>query len=460
MKFDILLPQVISEQGKQPVQQDYVWPQNGKASIHDRLFIVADGMGNDDLGAKASQTVTKAVTEYLFTNTCPDEPLTNDLLRMALVMAYERLAEACPDGVGASIALLYMHRHGCSAVHIGDCRIYQIRPSSMALVYKSTDDFKAMMAQSKNPVAPEVKLLTNVRPGDYFLVCTKSLTAHLTDAQVVSIVCGERDDARKRQLFVNRSLQVEDNHSGVLVQVSGVMIETTDHVAPATATSAPVRMEQGDPAKQRRNQPAAANDRPAGNRTDRLANQPKQPAPPHYDDDDDEKKGGFPIVAVSALAIVLIGCLLWWWMTRSSAPSAYDEPDVPATEQKDSVPQKDTMKIVDTKSEVKRDTARIQRSTASDYKQKADSLLNAVSAGENAQQGSETQPSAADHSTLPSTTDHGTQPSSADHSTQPSTAAPANPSQGTSQSQGHAPATQQPASPNGGVTPRPVIPEE
>lgn len=451
MKFDILLPQVISEQGKQPVQQDYVWPQNGKASIHDRLFIVADGMGKDGLGATASQVVTKAVTEYLFTNTCPDEPLTNDLLRMALVTAYERLAEACPDGVGTSLAMLYMHRHGCSAVHIGDCRIYQIRPSSMALVYKSTDDFKAMMAQSKNPVAPEVKLLTNVRPGDYFLVCTKSLTAHLTDAQVVSIVCGERDDARKRQLFVNRSLQVEDNHSGVLVQVSGVMIETTDHVAPAPATPAPARVDA--PANQRRNQPAA-NDRPAGNRTDRLANQPKQPAPPHYDDDDDEKKGGFPIVAVSALAIVLIGCLLWWWMTRSSAPSAYEEPDVPATEQKDSVPQKDTMKIVDTKSEVKRDTARIQRSTASDYKQKADSLLNAVSAGENAQQGSETQPSAADHSTLPSATDHTTQPSSADHSTQPSTATPANPSQG------HAPATQQPASPNGGVTPRPVIPEE
>ena len=68
MKFDILLPQVISEQGKQPVQQDYVWPQNGKASIHDRLFIVADGMGNDDLGAKASQAVTKAVTDCYYVN--------------------------------------------------------------------------------------------------------------------------------------------------------------------------------------------------------------------------------------------------------------------------------------------------------------------------------------------------------------------------------------------------------
>lgn len=458
MKFDILLPQVISEQGKKPVQQDCVWPQNGKASIHDRLFIVADGMGNDDLGAKASQAVTNAVTEYLFTNTCPDEPLTNDLLRMALVTAYERLAEACPDGVGTSIALLYMHRNGCSAVHIGDCRIYQIRPSSMALVYKSTDDFKAMMAQSKNPVTPEVKLLTNVRPGDYFLVCTKSLTAHLTEAQVVSIVCGERDDARKRQLFVNRSLQVEDNHSGVLVQVSGVMIETTDHVAPATATPAPTRVEQADPVKQRRNPSAEGNNRPAGNHTDRLANQPQRPAPPQYDDDEEEKKGGFPIVAVSALAIVLVGCLLWWWMTRSSAPSAYEEPETVTTEQKDSVPQKDTMKIVDTKSEVKRDTTRTQRSTASDYKQKADSLLNAVSAGENAQQSAESQPSAADHSTLPSTTDHSTLPS-ADHSAQPSTATPASQSQGTSQSQSHAPATQQPA-PNGGVTPRPVIPEE
>lgn len=440
MKFDILLPQVIHEQGSKPVQEDSVWPLPGKASIHDRLFVAVDGLGPENVGGTASQVVRDALTEYLFTNTCPDEPLTNDLLRMALVMAYEKLCEIGQNGVGVSLALLYMNRSGCTAVHIGDCRVYQIRPSSIALIYQSTDDFKVMMANSKNPVMPEVALLTDVRPGDYFLVCTKSLTSHLTDAQIVSIVCGDRDDARKRQLLLNRSVQVTENHSGVLVQVSGVMIEMTDRISSPAAGTDIATTDQV--ARQTSRQPAKPQQETEPER-------PQRQTAPSVEDEPDERKGGFPIVAVSAIAIVLAGCLLWWWMTRSTPSSGDDEPAPAVTQKTDSVPQKDTMKIVDTKAEVKKDTTRTNVNTVPTYRQQADSLLNAISRSEAETATSESGTA----SSNPVVTTTPEPPTAVDNGQ--SNADPAKESESSQPA-----ATPQPVNPNGGVTPRPVIPDE
>ena len=432
MKFDILLPQVISELGQRPEQEDCVWPAIGKASIHDRIFVATDGMGSDGQGSIASEAVTKALTDYLFTNTCPDEPLSNDLQRMALSSAYERLSEVGADGVGTSIAMLYMHRGGCTALHIGDCRIYQVRPSSSALLYRSTDDFKVMLAQSKYPVQPDVSLITDVQPGDYFLVCTKSLTAHLTDEQVVAVLCGPEDDNRKRQFFVNSSSQVEENHSGILVKVSGVMMETTD--IPARQPASPHRAEH----------------RQHSHHQDSAYNSHSHNHSHHHDREHHsaegagEKKRSLPVVAVSAISIVVIGCLLWWWLNSSSSPSPEDYAPV-VTEQKDSVPQKDTMKIVDTNAEIKRDTTRVKRKEA-DTHQQNDSLLNTPK-DDNLQPADES-------------VDDGQQPVIPREINDPSSSAQQPASDSNAPAGTKPAAAPQPTNPNGGVTPRPVIPED
>ena len=45
MKFEIFKPHALFEQGKVSMQADSIFPAMGEATIHDRLFVVADGMG-------------------------------------------------------------------------------------------------------------------------------------------------------------------------------------------------------------------------------------------------------------------------------------------------------------------------------------------------------------------------------------------------------------------------------
>ena len=45
MKFEIFKPHALFEQGKVSMQGDSIFPAMGEATIHDRLFVVADGMG-------------------------------------------------------------------------------------------------------------------------------------------------------------------------------------------------------------------------------------------------------------------------------------------------------------------------------------------------------------------------------------------------------------------------------
>ena len=143
MRIKIYQPLAIHELGKRANQEDSIYPIEGKATENDRLFLLCDGMGGHEHGEVASQSICKSLSSFLLQHAVASEGLEDKLLSDALAYAYEELDKLTIAGdsrqMGTTLTLLYFHSNGCTAAHIGDSRIYHLRPSSHTILYKSRD---------------------------------------------------------------------------------------------------------------------------------------------------------------------------------------------------------------------------------------------------------------------------------------------------------------------------------
>ena len=131
MNIKLYPPLSIHELGQRGNQEDTIFPAKGKATAEDCLFIVCDGMGGHEHGEVASETFATALARFFEGRVSPDVVLTDQALADAIEAAYLQL-DAVDDGnfkkMGTTLTLVYFHRGGVTAAHIGDSRIYHIRP--------------------------------------------------------------------------------------------------------------------------------------------------------------------------------------------------------------------------------------------------------------------------------------------------------------------------------------------
>ena len=362
MKFDILKPQSTSGTGRKAIQEDSVFPALGEGTIHDKLFIVADGHGGEGKGFEASESFCQAVSDYFFQNTCPDEPFTDEMLDEALLNAASAMERRCPDSEGTSFAMLYLHRHGVLAAHVGSSVIYHVRPKERTILYRSAEDSRAFVPGQGQRTEPTRAHIVNVQYGDYFVLLTQGAKACISDSRLLEIFCEPVNDNTKLLRMVKLLSDCPDNYSITIVHVSGVMNEAMDEhlvedvvsAAVASQVASPVQgetraVEEGvkKPAAEspvgRKEQTGPSRTAPQKPRPQRK-DPPKRPA--RREDDDFEEgsdKGGFPVVLVTALLIVALGMLAWWWMRRSTQR---EDVETPAIEVKKDSVKKDTVNIM------------------------------------------------------------------------------------------------------------------
>jgi len=259
MKYKLSPPQAIHELGQRANQEDSLYPAADRLTADDRLFIVCDGMGGHDCGEVASQLVCNALSEFVNTHTHADQPFSETMFRKALAYAYQKL-DATPDDptqkqMGTTLTLLRLHRGGCLAAHIGDSRIYQIRPSEHRIIYRSRDHslvndlFEAgeiseeelktspqknvitrcMMAHQQPHSEATIVELTDIEPGDYFLLCTDGMLEKMSDEELTDIISDpEETDETKAIILKRETADNRDNHSALLVHIDELTVEKTD----------------------------------------------------------------------------------------------------------------------------------------------------------------------------------------------------------------------------------------
>lgn len=259
MKIELYSPLSIHEIGKRANQEDFLWPDLlEETTAENRLYILCDGMGGYEHGEVASKTVCLTIPHVLRRSmNFNSEDLTDDDLLDCLERAYQELDKAAIDNsrkLGTTIALLYIGRKGITALHMGDSRIYHIRPN-VGILYQSRDHSlvselfqageityeemlnypkknivtRAMMPGKDNRMHPDIIHITDIQTGDYFYMCSDGMLEQMNNAQILSIFSSNYTDAYKCKQLTDETKVNQDNHSAWIIHVSNVLMEDGDN---------------------------------------------------------------------------------------------------------------------------------------------------------------------------------------------------------------------------------------
>lgn len=251
MKIAIRQPQAIYELGQRDNQEDSIWPLQGQATDQDFFFILCDGMGGHEHGEVASRIVNQSLAQYLRDHVNPEEIVSDQVLGEALEAAYQALDQADDETakkMGTTLCLLLFHRGGLTTMHIGDSRIYHVRPSAKKLLYQSKDHSlvydlyqageisyeematspqkniitRAMQPGKDNRCKPSVVHITDLRPGDYLYICSDGMLEQMDNDALCQLFSSQDSDEAKRQQLIEATKGNKDNHSAYFVGIASV----------------------------------------------------------------------------------------------------------------------------------------------------------------------------------------------------------------------------------------------
>ena len=249
MKISLYPPLSIHEIGQRPNQEDTI------AQWDNRLFVLCDGMGGHEKGEVASQTVCQSLVKW-FEENIKDNLFTDDQLRDAIEYAYTELDKIDDESLrkmGTTLTLLYLYSKGVIAAHIGDSRIYHIRPNE-TILYQSRDHSlvfdlfqagdisyeemfihpqkniitRAMSPGKDNRNRPDIIHITDVRPDDYFYMCSDGMLEQMTNEELLSLFSLDTSDDDKQKQLIESTANNKDNHSAWLIHIQDVVHEEGD----------------------------------------------------------------------------------------------------------------------------------------------------------------------------------------------------------------------------------------
>lgn len=456
MKFDILKPEAVSGVGSNGIDGGCIFPAIGEATIHDKLFVVADESQYDGSGKKAAEYFARTFSDHMFQNTCSDEPLAEDVFKEALFAAKDRMDEECPDSMGTQYGMVYFHRHGVLAAHVGAVRIYHVRPKERRLLYKSRDDGRMLVPGTKPLNEPVKAYITNVKYGDYFVIMSKGACQAISDREVMDVMCEPVNDKTKSVRLMKLADAGDSSFAVCIIHISGVMNEAMDEgLFQNEGKLMAAMLANSDKGKDN----AVAEDksgRVGQSLSSVRAKKKEHVKTPELEmemspqsENDEGGRREFPIVTVTALALVLLAVGIWFWAQKPDDKEGQEEKAMVKAKQPQ---EKDTINIlknsrpkpVDIDDPNAKDKKEEEKKEAVKPQVEKPAVVNSVEAGD---PDNVADPQAVGTSVSPAQEPAVNQSSA---TTPPATTAP---SPATTP-----PATTSPPS-DGTVTPRPVIPE-
>lgn len=277
MNISIRKPIGYSQIGRKDQQEDAVWPLFSDVSPNNPCIVLCDGVGGSEHGEVASQTSSKVIGEYLTSVIKEKQAVSEADLHQAVNLAYDELEKMDTDSseggavsMATTLTCVCIHNDGILAAHMGDSRIYHIRPGQ-GLLYQSADHSlvnallqageltleeaktfprknvitKAIQPHGKKRYKAEVQHLTDIQNGDYIFLCSDGVLEQLTNERLVEILSMNCSDEEKLAILESESTdKTKDNYTAYLIpidNVSGVSsIKQEDEIATVVETENPV----------------------------------------------------------------------------------------------------------------------------------------------------------------------------------------------------------------------------
>lgn len=241
--------------GKREYQEDSRYPDFNASDKDQCFFVVCDGVGGCDKGEVASRTVCEAFGDTMSKINLEDE-FTNEDFSRVLDAAYDALdakADSSNREMATTLTFVCFHGGGCTMAHIGDSRIYQIRPSE-GILYRSDDHSMVNTMVHNGVLTPEqainhpqgnvitrymesvdsdrnrcmatVMRTVDLAAGDYFFLCTDGVLHKVSDDDLVEILSSDISDDEKIGMIAKKSEDSEDNNTAYLVSVAEVYTDS------------------------------------------------------------------------------------------------------------------------------------------------------------------------------------------------------------------------------------------
>lgn len=244
-------------------QEDSRYPDADTVDVAGaRCFVVCDGVGGAAKGEVASSTAARAIGTFI-DSLNHDAPFTGEELMDALDAGYTALDNASDNtnrGMGTTMTLAVFHKGGVTVAHIGDSRIYHIRPTQ-GILYRSEDHSLVNALVRTGNITPEeaighprsnvitrcmsaavdhardnatAVMLTDIMPGDVFLLMSDGVLHCVDDDELCSTMAMDIPDEAKRDLLRQKCAESPDNNTLWMITVGDVLPPVdNDDTAPA-----------------------------------------------------------------------------------------------------------------------------------------------------------------------------------------------------------------------------------
>lgn len=250
MKITLGQPATFSLIGLKDNQEDRICPSPDKLTPDTRCFVLCDGMGGHEHGEVAATIVSQTLYLKLTTDTPDPDTMTTARFDNALVATYRQL-DTMNVGQGrrpgTTMTCLYNAANGLLAAHIGDSRIYQVRPGQgiifvthdhsllnqlvdsgqMTLQQAAADPrhnviTRAMQPGLEQPFRADLSLLTDVRAGDWLVMCSDGVLEQVSE-QILTDILSAPGDAAAKAAAISQvcSRGTRDNHTAIVIPVLG-----------------------------------------------------------------------------------------------------------------------------------------------------------------------------------------------------------------------------------------------
>jgi protein phosphatase len=244
-----------------PHQEDSIFPAQGAEKPSDRLFILCDGMGGHDAGEVASATVCEAMSaDILARRSDAEGEFTDEDFLHALDAAYDALDKHDNDAVkkmGTTMTFLKLHQGGATVAHLGDSRVYHIRPGKTGddtQICFVTEDHslvndlvrageitheearhskqkniitRAMQPGQERRCKADIHHITDIRPNDYFYLCSDGMLEQdeMEDGTSLRNIFSDEGPSPedKVRILIGATDENRDNHSALIIHITRVI---------------------------------------------------------------------------------------------------------------------------------------------------------------------------------------------------------------------------------------------
>ncbi len=236
-----------SEQGKRENNEDCLFPNKKFAPKTPNLFLVCDGVGGKAKGEIASDLICTQMDAFFSSNKI--EVSDKETIERAVKFVEEKFdnniaAQPNIRGMASTMTLLHFHQKGATVAHIGDSRVYQFREGK--IIFKTKDHSlvqelfesgniteeemathsmrnlitRAIQGTSVKATTPTVALITDLKAGDMFLLCSDGVLECFSDKELIEVFSKNNSEKTIAATLMSKCrTESNDNYSAYIIKL-------------------------------------------------------------------------------------------------------------------------------------------------------------------------------------------------------------------------------------------------